>query len=51
MVAALVAAGDLVLADDWRALGAPAWLAAALASRPAVLGLLALALALLLALR
>lgn len=49
LTAQLVATSDLVLADDWCTLGAPAWLGAALASRPAVLALITLALAPLLA--
>lgn len=43
MTAGLVAVGDAVAADDWRAAGAPAWLAV-LARRAAALPLLCLVL-------
>ncbi|PRW39228.1 putative sodium-coupled neutral amino acid transporter 6 [Chlorella sorokiniana] len=43
MTAYLIASGDALVSDEWRAAGAPAWLAALLRSRPAVLALLSLA--------
>lgn len=43
MTAGLIAVGDAVAADDWRAAGAPAWLAA-LGGRAAALPLLCLVL-------
>ncbi|KAI7840452.1 hypothetical protein COHA_005877 [Chlorella ohadii] len=43
MTAYLIASGDVLVSDEWRAAGAPSWLAALLRSRPAVLALLSAA--------
>lgn len=43
MTAYLIASGDVLASDEWRAAGAPSWLAALLRSRPAVLALLSAA--------
>ena len=40
MTACLIASGDALVSDEWRAEGAPSWLAALLRSRPAVLALM-----------
>lgn len=40
MTACLIASGVALVSDEWRAEGAPSWLAALLRSRPAVLALM-----------
>ena len=43
MTAYLIASADALVSNEWRAAGAPSWLAALLRSRPAVLALLSAA--------